>query len=153
MRSNPVCEGMIPRMLQEDGAAILKKARLKDVADTFDIIWNVLVWSIATTAGNVERMYIDTLCTSWTTVYPAEMSLRCDTICWCFTNHRVPLCQASVWVVRWPKHSVDGLCAMCKGIRLVFLLLPLSISHSAPPPCSCTPLRQPFPGPPCSQHT
>ena len=46
---------MVPRMLQEDGAAILKKVRWKAAADTFDNIWNVLVWSIATTAGDVER--------------------------------------------------------------------------------------------------
>lgn len=31
---------MIPRMLQEDGAAILKKARWKEVADTFDCMVN-----------------------------------------------------------------------------------------------------------------
>ena len=87
---------MIPRMLHADGgawhicpyvhevhsvkrfvadsmlllAAIPKKARWKEVADTFDNIWNVLVWPIATTAGDVEHMYIDTLCTSWTSVYP-----------------------------------------------------------------------------------
>ena len=57
-------------MLQGGGAAIPKKARWKEVADTFDNIWNVLVWSIATTAGDVEHMYIDTLCASWTSVYP-----------------------------------------------------------------------------------
>ena len=68
---------MVPRMLQEDCAAILKKVRWKEVADTFDNIWNVLV----TTAGDVERVYTDTLCTSWASVHHADMSLRCDTIC------------------------------------------------------------------------
>jgi hypothetical protein len=46
------------------------KPGLRRDGPTFDNIWNVLVWSIATTAGDVEHMYIDTLCTSWTSVYP-----------------------------------------------------------------------------------
>ena len=75
LQSNPVCEGMIPLMLHADGgafakrdslmvmsmrcilssasvpdsmlllAAIPKKARWKVEGDTFDNIWNVLVWS------------------------------------------------------------------------------------------------------------
>ena len=129
-------------MLQEDGAAILKKVRWKEVANTFDNIYGMCWYgqsSIATTAGNVERMYIDTLCTPWTSVYPFT-ALRHDMLMlYQSSGTTVPgfcmgcsmaqaFCRRSYKFVPCVKES--GLSSSCSLFRSPILASPLLLHTS-----------------------